>query len=117
LTRDFNYAIIKGVKILIDFKTNEYLEDFSLAKDLNESIYMDYYGNMIFGDFDMGIRGLDHNCLIDDDKENSLIFLHNNGVVRVVPEAYVVLVSTSQSLSKIQKEIIEDNGYKIEEYI
>jgi hypothetical protein len=28
-----------------------------------------------------------------------------------------VLVSTSQSLSKIQKEIIEDNGYKIEEYI
>lgn len=69
---------------------NELLSDGSitLTSDPEESIYYHEAIGFVWGEFDCGIRGLDHNGLVSEDI--SIIDLMENGVL-VVPESMVYI--------------------------
>ncbi|MBC9721458.1 MAG: hypothetical protein H9W82_09005 [Lactobacillus sp.] len=82
---------------------NELLSDGSitLTSDPEESIYYHEAIGFIWGEFDCGIRGLDHNGLVSEDI--SITDLMENGVV-VVPENMVYI-------SNEQNPIFENIGF------
>lgn len=68
------------MKLYEALKDNDYLQ---LTNELTEAIY--YHENIgyIWGEFDCGMRGLDHNTLLYDDI--TYIDLMNEGIL-IVPE-------------------------------
>lgn len=93
-----------------------------LTTDPKEAIYILPDGQMVDGEFDMGMRGVDHRvieCAIDssrDDKEFWNEVHEKYQLVRLVPETDTALISTTQQLTSKQKEIIDSLGYEIERY-
>lgn len=76
---------------------------------------------MIDGQFDMGMRGLDHNCIISlapDELSHSekWNYIHSMNIVRLVPETRTALINVGQILSVSQIELITSTDYEVEEY-
>lgn len=95
-------------------------DEYTLTTNFYEAIYLDQYGNLLSGEFDCGVRGLDHNCLLD--YTNDLTQherweqLHTKNIVRLVPESSIALVMENQKLNSLQLEMIRENGYELATY-
>lgn len=82
---------------------NDLLSDGSitLTSDPEESIYYHEAIGFIWGEFDCGSRGLDHNILVN--KDISITDLMENGIL-IVPETMVYI-------SNEQNQIFENIGF------
>lgn len=95
---------------------------YTLTNKISEAIFILADGSMIDGQFDMGIRGIDHRmieCVVDFDRYDDKFFdkVHDLlKIVRLVPETNVALVKVNQELSEIQLELIDRAGFVIEYY-
>ena len=90
---------------VIDF-INKMIEDEEIQTTENvlEAIFYSEQTGYIFGDFDCGIRGLDHNVLISKD----------DGIEwqDVVAAGIIIVPETKTYISKIDHEDLEEVGYK-----
>jgi len=88
--------------------------DLETTSNINEAIAILPNGTLISGEFDCGIRGLDHNGLLDagDDWDD----LHNCNIIRLVPESGTALINQEQRLNDIQLALLTDSNYAIERY-
>lgn len=115
-----------------DEQIKAYVEDYGyeMTDNLDEALYILRDGSMISGGYDMGIRGEDHNMIVDlisegveknKNSEGATNFwkaLHQKtSLVRVVPETNSALIATGQQLTAPQRHVIDELGYKVEEYI
>ena len=115
-----------------DEKIKAYVEDYGyeMTDNLDEALYILRDGSMISGGYDMGIRGEDHNMIVDlisegvekdKNSEGATNFwkaLHQKtSLVRVVPETNSALIATGQQLTAPQRHVIDELGYRVEEYI
>lgn len=115
-----------------DEQIKAYVEDYGyeMTDNLGEALYILRDGSMISGGYDMGIRGEDHNMIVDlisegveknKNSEGATNFwkaLHQKtSLVRVVPETNSALIATGQQLTAPQRHVIDELGYKVEEYI
>jgi len=103
------------------YSIDDFLEDEEKTDDISEAIFVMEDGTMISGQYDMGIRGNDHNCIIEiapDDIENhgdKWDYIHQKyNVVRVVNESGVALIGKTQNLNDKQKSLLEN--YDIQRY-
>ena len=103
------------------YTIDEFLEDEEKTDSVDEAIFIMEDGSMISGQYDMGIRGNDHNCIIDvapDDIENHAdkwdYIHHKHNVVRIVNETGVALIGKNQELNEDQLSLLED--YDIQRY-
>lgn len=76
--------------------------DFELTENIYEAIY-EIDGILVSGEFDMGIRGLDHNALIDENI--TWDDLQQHGMI-IVPE-------TQSVFGNVNYEIVSELGYEI----
>jgi hypothetical protein len=99
-------------------------EGYSTTENPLEAIYIMTDGTMIWGDFDLGMRGTDHRMIeyfvdglnrYDGNKFWEVVHLQY-GLVRTVPESMIALIKEGQELTEAQKRIIEEAGYEIEIY-
>lgn len=94
--------------------------EYTLTTNFYEAIYLDQYGNLLDGEFDCGMRGLDHNCLLNYSNDLSHYEkwqeLHSKNIVRLVPESSIALIMDNQTLNETQLNMITDNGYEIATY-
>jgi len=88
--------------------------EFEATDSIYEALAILSDGTMISGDFDCGIRGLDHNALTTETEDWD--DLHNAGVIRLVPESSVALINQEQQLNDIQLALLSDSEYAIERY-
>lgn len=115
-----------------DKQIKAYVEDYGyeMTDNLDEALYILRDGSMISGGYDMGIRGEDHNMIVglisegvekDKNSEGATNFweaLHQKtSLVRVVPETNSALIATGQQLTAPQRHVIDELGYRVEEYI
>lgn len=115
-----------------DEQIKAYVEDYGyeMTDNLGEALYILRDGSMISGGYDMGIRGEDHNMIVDlisegvekdKNSEGATNFwkaLHQKtSLVRVVPETNSALIATGQQLTAPQRHVIDELGYRVEEYI
>lgn len=115
-----------------DEQIKAYVEDYGyeMTDNLDEALYILRDGSMISGGYDMGIRGEDHNMIVDlisegvekdKNSEGATNFwkaLHQKtSLVRVVPETNSALIATGQQLTAPQRHVIDELGYRVEEYI
>lgn len=104
--------------IITELEENGY----TFTKNAKEAIYIFPNGLMIDGVFDYGSRCEDHRmieCLMESDRYDNNFWndVHNQlGVVRLVPETMYALILKGQKLTEQQINIINRNGYEIEEY-
>lgn len=103
------------------YSIDDFLEDEEKTDDISEAIFVMEDGSMISGQYDMGIRGNDHNCIIDvapDDIENHAdkwdYIHHKHNVVRIVNETGVALIGKEQKLNEDQLSLLEN--YDIQRY-
>lgn len=82
-----------------------------------EAIYIFKDGTMMGGEYDCGIRGLDHNQLISFFNEDLQKMHYEYKIVRLVPETQIYLMGIGQRLTPLQKEIVDYLGYERENYI
>ena len=87
-----------------------------MTDDPHEAIYIFPDGTMVDGEYDYGLRGLDHNCLISWFDGDVRRMHEESGVARLVPETACYLIAQGQVLSPKQEEILEKLGYEKEEY-
>jgi len=88
-----------------------------LTDDLGQAIYLFNNGLMVSGEYCDGIRGVDHNTLLNE-LDNSATYeeLHQNyKIARLVPESMIALVSGLQ-LDTDKLDILKAYGYSIENY-
>jgi len=88
-----------------------------LTEDLGQAIYLFNNGLMVSGEYCDGIRGVDHNTLLNE-LDNSATYeeLHQNyKVARLVPESMIALVSGLQ-LDTDKLDMLKAYGYTIEKY-
>lgn len=88
--------------------------DLETTSNINEAIAILSDGTLISGEFDCGIRGLDHNGLLDAGE--TWDSLHNCNIVRLVPESETALINQQQRLNDIQLALLSDSEYAIERY-
>lgn len=115
-----------------DEQIKAYVEDYGyeMTDNLDEALYILRDGSMISGGYDMGIRGEDHNMIVDlisegvekdKNSEGATNFwkaLHQKtSLVRVVPETNSALIATGQQLTAPQRHVIDELDYRVEEYI
>lgn len=96
-------------------------EGYTLTDNFYEAIFIDRYGNLMDGEFDMGMRGLDHNCILDGSDHETPHYkkweaVHKQNIVRLVPETKKALIMSFQVLTVYQIELILTHGYEIEDY-
>lgn len=103
------------------YSIDDFIEDEEKTDNVNESIFIMENGVMISGQYDMGMRGIDHNCIIGvapDDIENHAdkwdYIHHKHNVVRIVNETGVALIGKNQELNEDQLSLLED--YNIQRY-
>ena len=98
----------------------DFNDGFALTKNFHEAIFMDTEGKMLDGEFDYGSRGLDHNCIHDSEARDNIAkswkSIHENGIVRLVPETKIALIGVGQELTEAQEILINENGFQVEEY-
>ena len=97
-----NYLLDNGIQ----FTTNIY-----------EAIYILEDGTMIDGEYDMGMRGLDHNCLLSLFNHDCELLHRTYKIVRLVPETRYYLMARGQRLSSAQKKIIDQLHFDRENYL
>ena len=88
-----------------------------LTDDLGQAIYLFNNGLMVSGEYCDGIRGVDHNTLLNE-LDNSATYeeLHQNyKIARLVPESMIALVSGLQ-LDTDKLDMLKAYGYTIENY-
>lgn len=88
--------------------------EFEATNSVYEALAILSDGTMISGDFDCGIRGLDHNALTTETE--GWDDLHNAGVIRLVPESGVALIAVGQELSDDQENLLNASEFQIEVY-
>ena len=109
----FNHEI--NNKIVNHLKEGLQEETYTLTDDPTQAIYYHNAIGLIFGDFDCGTRGLDHNTLIVDDL--TFIDLMDYGVL-LVPESNVYISNDIIEMFEnegIERLPLDDNhfvGYK-----
>lgn len=88
-----------------------------LTDNLGQAIYLFNNGLMVSGEYCDGLRGTDHNTLLDElDNSSTYEELHNHyAVARLVPESMTALVSGLQ-LDSDKLDMLKDYGYTIESY-
>lgn len=88
-----------------------------LTNDLGQAIYLFNNGLMVSGEYCDGLRGTDHNTLLDElDHSATYEELHQHyAVARLVPESMTALVSGLQ-LDADKLDLLKDYGYTIENY-
>lgn len=88
-----------------------------LTDNLGEAIYLFNNGLMVSGEYCDGLRGTDHNTLLNEfDHSATYEELHQNyKVARLVPESMTALVSGLQ-LDTDKVNMLKDYGYTIENY-
>jgi len=97
---------------------NLFIDDgIELTDDLGQAIYLFNNGLMVSGEYCDGLRGTDHNTLLNE-LDNSATYeeLHQNyKVARLVPESMTALVSGLQ-LDNDKLDLLREYGYTIENY-
>ena len=97
---------------------NLFIDDgIELTDDLGQAIYLFNNGLMVSGEYCDGLRGVDHNTLLNE-LDNSATYeeLHQNyKVARLVPESMIALVSGLQ-LDTDKLDMLKAYGYTIEKY-
>lgn len=103
------------------YPIDEFIEDEEKTDDVSEAIFIMEDGTMISGQYEMGMRGNDHNCIIgvapDDITEHhkKWDYIHQkHKVVRIVNETGVALIGKNQKLNDKQLSLLEN--YDIERY-
>lgn len=97
---------------------NLFIEDgIELTDDLGQAIYLFNNGLMVSGEYCDGLRGTDHNILLNElDNSSTYEELHQHyAVSRLVPESMTALVSGLQ-LDADKLDMLKDYGYTIENY-
>lgn len=100
-------------------------EGITLTDDPEESIFILRDGTGISGDFDMGIRGTDHNTItglvepeIDQNDNEFWARVHaTTGVLRLVPETSTAMIMEGQQLTTAQQNAIESVNATVQEYV
>ena len=88
-----------------------------LTDDLGQAIYLFNNGLMVSGEYCDGLRGTDHNTLLNElDHSATYEELHRNyKVARLVPESMTALVSGLQ-LDPDKLDLLKEYGYTVENY-
>jgi len=88
-----------------------------LTDDLGQAIYLFNNGIMVSGEYCDGLRGTDHNTLLNElDHSATYEELHRNyKVARLVPESMTALVSGLQ-LDPDKLDLLKEYGYTVENY-
>lgn len=106
---------MKTINIEADLK--EFMEDATTTEDINQAIFIMKDGTLIDGEFDCGIRGDDHNELLDYFNGMNWEELHQQlDIVRLVPETKFALIGKGQELNQVQQDLLNDSNYQIAEY-
>ena len=106
---------MKTINIKADLK--EFMEDAVTTEDINEAIFIMKDGTLIDGEFDCGIRGDDHNELLDYFGGMTWEELHQQlNIVRLVPETKFALVGQGQELNQRQRDQLNNSNYQVAEY-
>lgn len=101
--------------IITMFKDN----DMTTTKNIEEAIFILPNGQLISGEFDCGIRGLDHHViegLFDDlDRDNDTFWkdiVERTNIIQYVPETKIALIKEGQHITKEQQAMI--NQYQLQ---
>ena len=88
-----------------------------LTDNISQAIYLFNNGLMVSGEYCDGLRGTDHNTLLNEfDHSATYEELHRNyKVARLVPESMVALVSGLQ-LDDDKIDLLKGYGYTIQNY-
>ena len=103
----------------IDIEANlkEFMEDAVTTDDINQAIFIMKDGTLIDGEFDCGIRGDDHNELLDYFDGMTWEELHQQlNIVRLVPETKFALIGKGQELNQDQQDLLNNSDYQVAEY-
>ena len=103
----------------IDIEANlkEFMEDAVTTEDINQAIFIMKDGTLIDGEFDCGIRGDDHNELLDYFDDMDWEELHQQlNIVRLVPETKYALIGKGQELNQAQRDLLNNSDYQVAEY-
>lgn len=105
----------------LKYDLNELLDEVEMTNDITEAIWITPDNKMVWGEYDLGVRGADHRDILDIydlDRDNTKSWdkIHEIGFIRVVTETDTALVYDNQPFSKEQKENLEKGGFKIESY-
>lgn len=90
----------------------ENFEPCELTDNVWESIVILSDGTMLNGEFDCGIRSNDHMMflsLFDDSNVENI--LNATGAVLMVPETQTYIIANGQTLTDVQKDLIDETGY------
>lgn len=95
----------------INYNVEDIQDEFEFVENINESLWITPTGEMLTGDYDMGVRGTDHRALLDfydldRDTPSSWDSLHEVGFVRIVPETNIALIYENQIITDKQREEI-----------
>lgn len=106
---------MKTINIEADLK--EFMEDAATTEDINQAIFIMKDGTLIDGEFDCGIRGDDHNELLDYFNGMNWEELHQQlDIVRLVPETKFALIGKGQELNQAQQDLLNNSDYQVAEY-
>ena len=106
---------MKTINVEADLK--EFMEDAVITEDINEAIFIMKDGTLIDGEFDCGIRGDDHNELLDYFGGMDWEELHQQlNIVRLVPETKFALVGKDQELNQLQRDQLNNSNYQVAKY-
>lgn len=106
---------MKTINIEADLK--EFMEDAATTEDINQAIFIMKDGTLIDGEFDCGIRGDDHNELLDYFNGMNWEELHQQlDIVRLVSETKFALIGKGQELNQVQQDLLNDSNYQVAEY-
>lgn len=106
---------MKTINIEADLK--EFMEDAATTEDINQAIFIMKDGTLIDGEFDYGIRGDDHNELLDYFNGMNWEELHQQlDIVRLVPETKFALIGKGQELNQAQQDLLNNSDYQVAEY-
>lgn len=105
--------------IIAMFKDN----DMTTTENIEEAIFILPNGQLISGEFDCGIRGLDHHViegLFDDlDRDNDTFWndiVERTNIIQYVPETEIALIKEGQHITKEQQEMINQHQLQTEIY-
>ncbi|MEC5376780.1 hypothetical protein VWJ19_00090 [Staphylococcus hominis] len=105
--------------IIAMFKDN----DMTTTENIEEAIFILPNGQLISGEFDCGIRGLDHHViegLFDDlDRGNDTFWndiVERTNIIQYVPETEIALIKEGQHITKEQQAMINQHQLQTEIY-
>ena len=106
---------MKTINVEADLK--EFMEDAATTEDIDQAIFIMKDGTLIDGEFDCGIRGDDHNELLDYFDGMTWEELHQQlKIVRLVPETKFALIGKDQELNQDQQDLLNNSDYQVAEY-